>query len=98
VNASELAERAPALPDRFSDRLDPKDLTSIRRIASGGEWTEEIDLLLACLQHDKITITTAEREELQAVLDAIKKPDGTFDVPEDAPSPQDRLNALRILD
>jgi hypothetical protein len=98
VNASELAERARALPDRFSDRLDPKDLTSVQRIASGGEWIEEVDLLLACLQHDKIPITAAEREELQAVLDALKAPDESFDVPEDSESPQERLDALRVTD
>lgn len=98
MNASELAERARALPDRFTDRLEPTDLASIRRIASGGEWTEEIDLLLACLQHDEVAITTEERDDLQAVLDAIRKPDGTFDVPEDFESPQDRLNTLRVAD
>jgi hypothetical protein len=41
----EIAERAHALPDRFADRLDPADLTTVREYAEVGEWSEEIDLL-----------------------------------------------------
>jgi hypothetical protein len=98
MNAPELAKRARALPNRFADRLTAQDLDNIKDTASGGEWTEEVDELLATLQHNDQAITSEERDELQAVLDALKKPDGTFDVPEDAPSPQDRLNALTIVD
>jgi hypothetical protein len=98
MNTSELAKRARALPDRFADRLDPGDLENIKNTAGGGEWTEEVDELLASLQQCDAPVTAEERDELQAVLDAIRKPDGTFDVPEDFESPQDRLNTLRVAD
>jgi hypothetical protein len=67
----ELARRAYALPDRFADRLDPKDLANIREYADVGEWGEEIEELLASLRHDDRAITTAEHEEIQALLDAM---------------------------
>lgn len=75
----ELAQRAYALPDRFADRLSSKDLANIREYASVGEWSEEIEELLACLLHDARTITVAERKELQALLDAMDEPPEILD-------------------
>jgi hypothetical protein len=75
----ELARRAYALPDRFADRLSPKDLANIREYASVGEWGEEIEELLACLQQDAHTITAAEREEIQSLLDAMDEPPDLLD-------------------
>jgi len=49
MDEHELAERAYALPSRFADRLDPADLATVHEYAEAGEWGEEIDLLLACL-------------------------------------------------
>lgn len=92
----ELADRAHALPDRFADRIEAQDLAHIRSAARGGEWTEEVDNLLACLQNAGRSITADERDELQAVLDALRTSDGAFDVPEGAQSPQDRLDALSV--
>jgi hypothetical protein len=75
----ELARRTYALPDRFADRLDPKDLANIREYASVGEWGEEVEELLACLQQGDRAITTAEREELQMLLEAMGKPSDHLD-------------------
>lgn len=96
MDEHELADRAHALPDRFADRIEASDLAHIRSAARGGEWTEEVDNLLACLQNGGRSITTDERDEIQAVLDALKAPDGAFDVPAGSQTPQDRLNTLNV--
>ena len=83
MEEKEPARRAHALPDRFVDRLDPKYLASVCAYASVGEWGEEIEEHLTCLEHDGLAITTAEREELQILLDAIGEP-------------SDRLDQLRV--
>jgi hypothetical protein len=57
VNESEIAERALALPNRFADRLEPNDLVTVREYADAGEWSEEIDLLLACLNETHQPVT-----------------------------------------
>jgi hypothetical protein len=72
----ELAERAYALPGRFADRLDPADLATLREYAEVGEWGEEIDLLLACLNAARQPVTAAERAELTALLTAMGLPTG----------------------
>jgi hypothetical protein len=92
----ELAKRAEALPGLFADRLSAKTLASIREYANVGEWTEEVDLLLAALQRSGSTITAQECRELQTIVNEIRKPDGGFDVPDEAESPQDRLDSLGV--
>jgi hypothetical protein len=71
VDENEFAQRAYALPDRLADRLDSKNLKWIREYAEVGEWGEELDLLLACLQQDNQPITAEERYEIKALLDAM---------------------------
>jgi hypothetical protein len=66
VDEYELADRAYALPGRFADRLDPGQPGGCARIRGGGEWIEEIDLLLACLGAAG-PVTAAERGELEAM-------------------------------
>jgi hypothetical protein len=72
----ELARRAYALPDRFADRLDPKDLANIREYARVGEWGEEIEELVACLHHNDHAITATEHAEIQILLNMIGEPPG----------------------
>jgi hypothetical protein len=67
----ELARRAYALPDRFKDRLSARTFEHVRSAARAGEWDEEIDILLAGLQKNESTISAAERDETQALLDAM---------------------------
>ena len=67
----ELAQRAHALPGRFADRLDPTDLATVREYAEAGEWGEEIDLLLACLNAGRRPVTVSERGELVVLLKAM---------------------------
>jgi hypothetical protein len=74
VNESELARRAYALPAMFADRLDPADLSSVQGYAEAGEWGEEIDLLLACLTAASQLVTSAERQELLTLLEAMGLP------------------------
>jgi hypothetical protein len=83
MDAYELAARAHALPDAFADRLTPADLADVRGCAKAGEWGEEVDLLLASLRGRGQVITTAERYELIALLEAMDMP----------PDPVDRLTA-----
>ena len=74
MDSYELAKRAYALPSRFADRLDPADLATVREYAEVGEWGEEIDLLLAALSATRQPVTSAEREELVALLEAMGLP------------------------
>lgn len=55
----------------FAGRLDPADLKAVREYAAAGEWGEEIDLLLASLRGTGQPVTTAERNELTAMLKAM---------------------------
>jgi hypothetical protein len=83
MDAYELTARAHALPDAFADRLTAADLADVRDCAEAGEWGEEVDLLLAPLRGRGQVITTAERCELMALLEAMGMPT----------DPVDRLNA-----
>jgi hypothetical protein len=74
MDEHELAGRAYALPSRFADRLDPADLATVREYAEAGEWGEEIDLLLACLNAAGRPVSAAERAELVTLLKAMGMP------------------------
>lgn len=47
---------------------------------------EEIDLLLTALQRSGPAITAQEHQELQEMVNKIRKPGGGFDVPDGAES------------
>ncbi|MPZ95212.1 MAG: hypothetical protein GEU96_09950 [Propionibacteriales bacterium] len=83
MNEQDLATQADALPERFADRLEASDLADVRSLADGGEWSEEIDVLLACLQEAGQRVTSAERHELAALLDYMQMP-------------HDRLDAIKV--
>jgi hypothetical protein len=74
VNENEMMDRVNALPDRFAGRLDPTDLDDVRDAAYAGEWGEAVDNLIAGLALTQAAVTTAERDELRALLDAMGLP------------------------
>lgn len=82
MDENEIAKRVAAIPGHFADRLEPRDLASVQEYARVGEWGEALDLLLACLRLDNQAITTAERDELRSLLEAMSMPT----------DPVDRLN------
>lgn len=65
---AELAARTKRLPDRFANRVRSADLEGLRSMASGGEWGELLDLLIAALQYRGSAITASERDELRDLL------------------------------
>jgi hypothetical protein len=74
VKESEVIERAEALPERYADRVRPEDLDGMRSMASGGEWQELVELLVASLGLTRARVSTAERDELRSLLEAMHLP------------------------
>jgi hypothetical protein len=70
----EVARRASALPARFADRVPPDTLESIQLMDEGGEYGELTIELAASLAAQNIPVTTAERDELLALLEATDMP------------------------
>ena len=44
--------------------------------ASGGEWQELVDLLMASLNSSQAKVTSGERDELRSLLEAMDMPTG----------------------
>lgn len=82
MDERELVKRCRALPGRFADRLSPKDLADVEEFSSVGEWDEELELLLTCLDNGGQTISATERDEIKTLLDHMHMS-------------HDRLNALK---
>jgi hypothetical protein len=74
VNDNEMMDRVNALPDSFAGRIDPMDLDDVREAAHAGEWGEAVDILIASLSQTQAPVTTAERDELRTLLDAMGLP------------------------
>lgn len=74
MNESEYIEQVEALPDRYAGRVRPNDLHDMRDLASGGEWGEVVDVLVASLNLTRIAVTASERDELRALLTAMNMP------------------------
>jgi hypothetical protein len=68
MNEADLAARTALLPELFAGRLPDSALDGIRSMASGGEWDELLDLLLAALTQTGAVVTAEERDQLRAVL------------------------------
>jgi hypothetical protein len=45
-------------------------------MASGGEWQELLDLLMASLSSSQARVTVRERDELRSLLEAMHMPTG----------------------
>jgi hypothetical protein len=70
----EIARRASKLPDRFATRVDRTTLEGLRAMDGGGEYGELTIELAATLAATGTPVSTAERDELQALLDAMGMP------------------------
>lgn len=74
MNESEVIARTQALPELYADRVPPVDLEGLRSMASGGEWQELVDLLVASLSSSHARVTVAERDDLRSLLEAMDMP------------------------
>lgn len=70
----EIGRRASKLPDKFANRLDPEKLEGLRLMDMGGEYGELTIELAATLAATGTPVSAAERDELQALLDAMGMP------------------------
>jgi hypothetical protein len=74
MTETEIIEQAEALPDRFADRLTESALWSIKRMRGGGEYGLLTIELAASLAAHNTPVTPEERDELQALLEAMGMP------------------------
>ena len=74
MSDDEIIERAEALPDRFADRLTDSALWSVKRMRGGGEYGLLTIEVAASLAVHKSPVTAQERDELLALLEAMRMP------------------------
>jgi hypothetical protein len=74
MTETEIIERAQTLPERFADRVTESTLWSIKRMRGGGEFGEMTIELAASLAAHKTPVTPEERDELLALLEAMRMP------------------------
>jgi hypothetical protein len=74
MNKYEVAQQASALPARFAERVPASTLESIQLMDEGGEYEELTIELAAALAAHNTPVTAAERDELLALLEAMKMP------------------------
>jgi hypothetical protein len=74
VDDNEMMDRVNALPDRFAGRLEHATFNQVRSAARAGEWGEAVDNLIAGLAETRAVVTTAERDELRTLLQAMGLP------------------------
>jgi hypothetical protein len=74
MDQNEIARRASSLPARFADRIPARTLEIIRLTDGGGEYGELTIELAASLAAQHAPVTAAERDELRALLEAMRMP------------------------
>jgi len=74
MDEHEIARRASKLPGQFATRLDQKKLEGLRAKKGGGEYGELTIELAATLAASCVSVSASERDELQALLDAMGVP------------------------
>ena len=74
MDENEIARRASSLPARFAGRIPDRTLEIIRLMDGGGEYGELTIELAASLAAQHTPVTAAERDELRALLDAMRMP------------------------
>jgi hypothetical protein len=74
MDEHEIARRVSKLPKRFATRIDQKKLEGLRAMSRGGEHGELTIELAATLAADGTPVSAVERDELQALLDAMGMP------------------------
>lgn len=70
----EIARRASNLPHRFADRIPQNTLEIIELMDGGGEYGELTIELAASLAAHNTPVTSEERDELRALLEAMGMP------------------------
>jgi len=70
----EIARRASSLPHRFAGRVPQNTLDILTLMDGGGEYGELTIELAASLAAHKTPVTPDERDELQALLEAMHMP------------------------
>jgi hypothetical protein len=74
MTEDEIIDKAEELPDRFADRLTESALWSVKRMRGGGEYGLLTSELTASLAKHQARVTAAERDELLALLEAMRMP------------------------
>src|SRR5260370_503676 len=74
VTEDEIIDQAEALPERFADRLTESALWSVKRMRGGGEYGLLTIEIAASLAAHNMPVTKEERDELQALLEAMGMP------------------------
>jgi hypothetical protein len=74
MDESEIARRVSVLPSRFSGRIPARTLEIIELMDGGGEYGELTIELAASLAAHHTPVTSAERDELLALLQAMGMP------------------------
>jgi hypothetical protein len=74
MTEDEIIDKAEELPDRFADRLTESALWSVKRMRGGGEYGLLTSELAASLAKHQAPVTAAERDELLALLEAMRMP------------------------
>lgn len=67
----EFYDLAESLTDAYADRVGT-ELPILRSYASGGEWGELVDDLIATLVHNGTPVSAAERDDLAALVAQLK--------------------------
>lgn len=80
MTEDEIIDKAGALPERFAGRVTESTLWSINQMRGGGEYGELTIELAASLAAHHIPVTSGERDELLALLQAMHMP--TDPIPE----------------
>ncbi|MQA97408.1 MAG: hypothetical protein GEV11_23250 [Streptosporangiales bacterium] len=79
MNLDEVARITARLPERYADRVSANTAKILPLIAAGGETGELLDFLLSDLRASGALISTAERDELAALLTACGMPANQLD-------------------
>jgi hypothetical protein len=70
----DLAEAMRGLPGRYVDRISARTVDKITRYAAAGQWERAVHDLITALHARAEAVTTTEREDLLAVVNALNLP------------------------
>ncbi len=71
---ADIITRLKALPEPFAGRLHRADRYGIGKAARAGDWGQALDAPLTALINASAPVSTAERDELTAMLEAAGRP------------------------
>lgn len=79
MSRRDLAQAMRQLPGRYTDRLDARTLDRITRACAAGQWEKAVLRLISALRVRAQRITAAERDDLRALLQALRMPGDRVD-------------------